>query len=110
MSGANIARVGSCKKSSKPLSCQKTQPTCRIGCIRRPPGSSSSTSKAISPVSPATCNSSIPICRAHFPPRDQTSIVQTCELNRSRTEARCLIAFDTTATRVAFPFAERWSA
>src|SRR5262249_55556029 len=25
----------------------------------------------------------------------------------SRTEARCLIAFDTTATRVAFPFAEQ---
>lgn len=43
----------------------------------------------------------------HFPPRDQTSIAQTCELNRSRTEARCLIAFDTTATRVAFPFAEQ---
>ena len=49
----------------------------------------------------------MPICRAHFPPRDQTSLVQTCERNRSRTEARCLIAFDTTATRVAFPFAEQ---
>lgn len=35
------------------------------------------------------------------------SIVQTCERNRSRTEARCLIAFDTTATRVAFPFVEQ---
>ncbi len=49
----------------------------------------------------------MPICRAPFPPRDQTSIVQTCERNRSRTEARCLIAFDTTATGVAFPFAEQ---
>lgn len=49
----------------------------------------------------------MPICRAPFPPRDQTSIVQTCERNRSRTEARCLIAFDTTAARVAFPFAEQ---
>lgn len=47
------------------------------------------------------------VCRAHFPPRDQTSIVQTCELNRSRTEARCLIAFDTSSTRVGFPFAEQ---
>ena len=46
-------------------------------------------------------------CRAPFPPRDQTSLVQTCERNRSRTEARCLIAFDTTATGVAFPFAEQ---
>jgi len=33
--------------------------------------------------------------------------MQTCERNRSRTEARCLIAFDTTASRVAFPFAEQ---
>ena len=49
----------------------------------------------------------MPICRAPFPPRDQTSLVQTCERNRSRTEARCLIAFDTTATGVAFPFAEQ---
>ena len=35
------------------------------------------------------------------------SLVQTCERNRSRTEARCLMAFDTTATRIAFPFAEQ---
>lgn len=28
-------------------------------------------------------------------------------MNRGRTEARCLIAFDTTATRVWFPFAEQ---
>ena len=46
----------------------------------------------------------MPICRTLFPPRAQTAIVQTCELNRSRTEARCLIAFDTIATTVDFPF------
>jgi predicted transposase YbfD/YdcC len=28
-------------------------------------------------------------------------------LNRGRTEARCLIAFDTTATRISFPFAQQ---
>jgi len=33
--------------------------------------------------------------------------VQTCELNRSRTEARCVIAFDTDASRIDFPFAEQ---
>jgi hypothetical protein len=47
------------------------------------------------------------VCRAHFPPRAKTSIIQSCERNRSRTEARCLIAFDTTASRIAFPFAEQ---
>jgi hypothetical protein len=45
--------------------------------------------------------------RAPFPPQATTSIVQTCELNRGRTEARCLIAFDTTASAVNFPFAEQ---
>ena len=34
-------------------------------------------------------------------------IAQTCELNRGRTEARCVVAFDTAATRVDFPFAEQ---
>jgi predicted transposase YbfD/YdcC len=28
-------------------------------------------------------------------------------LNRGRTEARCVVAFDTTATRIDFPFAEQ---
>jgi hypothetical protein len=28
-------------------------------------------------------------------------------LNRGRTEARCVVAFDTTATRISFPFAEQ---
>jgi len=42
--------------------------------------------------------------RAIFPPQ---RIAQTCELNRGRTEARCLVAFDTTATRIEFPFAEQ---
>jgi predicted transposase YbfD/YdcC len=28
-------------------------------------------------------------------------------LNRGRTEARCLVAFDTTTTRIGFPFAEQ---
>jgi predicted transposase YbfD/YdcC len=39
-----------------------------------------------------------------FPPQ---RIAQTCELNRGRTEARCVVAFDTTATRIEFPFAEQ---
>ena len=47
------------------------------------------------------------ISRAPFPPRAQTSIVQTCERNRGRTEARCLLAFDTNPTAVAFPFTEQ---
>ena len=34
-------------------------------------------------------------------------MAQTCELNRGRTEARCVVAFDTTATRIDFPFAEQ---
>ena len=34
-------------------------------------------------------------------------MAQTCERNRGRTEARCLIAFDTTATTVGFPFVEQ---
>jgi hypothetical protein len=34
-------------------------------------------------------------------------MAQTCELNRSRTEARCLIPFDTTATAANFPFVEQ---
>jgi predicted transposase YbfD/YdcC len=34
-------------------------------------------------------------------------MAQTCELNRGRTEARCVVAFDTTAMRIDFPFAEQ---
>ena len=34
-------------------------------------------------------------------------MVQSCELNRSRTEARCLIAFELTASSVGFPFAQQ---
>ena len=34
-------------------------------------------------------------------------MAQTCELNRGRTEARCVVAFDTTATRIDFPFVEQ---
>jgi hypothetical protein len=34
-------------------------------------------------------------------------VVQTCELNRSRMEARCLLPFDTAAAAVDFPFAEQ---
>ena len=34
-------------------------------------------------------------------------MAQTCELNRARTEARCVVAFDTAATRLDFPFAEQ---
>jgi predicted transposase YbfD/YdcC len=34
-------------------------------------------------------------------------MAQTCELNRGRLEARCLRAFDTTASATAFPFVEQ---
>lgn len=34
-------------------------------------------------------------------------MAQTCEQNRGRTEARCVVAFDTTAPRIDFPFAEQ---
>ncbi len=34
-------------------------------------------------------------------------MAQTCELNRGRTEARCVVAFDTTAARIDFPFAQQ---
>src|ERR1035437_8496320 len=68
---------------------------------------SSSPSKAISPASPKTCNSAIKALRTVFPPQAKRPIAQTCELNRSRTEARCLIPFDTTATAANFPFVEQ---
>jgi predicted transposase YbfD/YdcC len=44
------------------------------------------------------------ICHALFPPQ---RLAQTCELNRGRTEARCVVAFDTSATRIDFPFAQQ---
>jgi hypothetical protein len=47
------------------------------------------------------------VCRTLFPPPAPRSIAQTCELNRSRLEARCLIAFETSASRIQFPFAEQ---
>lgn len=34
-------------------------------------------------------------------------MIQTCELNRSRTEARCLISFDASASGLNFPFVEQ---
>jgi hypothetical protein len=42
-----------------------------------------------------------------FPPQVKTTAAQTCERNRSRTEARCLIPLDTTAQATAFPFLEQ---
>ena len=54
-----------------------------------------------------TCNSFTKVCRTLFPPKSQTSIAQTCELNRGRMEARCLRAFDTNAAATAFPFVEQ---
>jgi hypothetical protein len=54
-----------------------------------------------------TCNNFTKVCRTLFPPKAKTSVVQTCEFNRSRTEARCLMAFDTTATATDFPFVEQ---
>ena len=47
------------------------------------------------------------VWRTVFPPKTPTALVQTCELNRSRTEARCLIPFHTTAETVGFPFVEQ---
>lgn len=49
----------------------------------------------------------MPVCRAPFPPQASTSTAQSCELNRGRTEARCLRVFATSASRIAFPFAEQ---
>jgi len=67
----------------------------------------SSPSKAINLESPPTCKNSIPVCRAHFPPLDQTSTAQTSEINRGRPEDRCLGAFAVSATVIGFPFAEQ---
>jgi predicted transposase YbfD/YdcC len=54
-----------------------------------------------------TCNNFTKVCRTPFPPKAKTAVVQCCELNRSRTEARCLIPFPTTAEAVDFPFVEQ---
>ena len=54
-----------------------------------------------------TCNNSTKVCRTPFPPKPAQPIAQTCERNRSRTEARCLIPFDTTAAATDFPFVEQ---
>jgi predicted transposase YbfD/YdcC len=54
-----------------------------------------------------TCNSFTKACRTLFPPKDKTALVQVCERNRSRTEARCLIPFDTTGPATDFPFVEQ---
>jgi predicted transposase YbfD/YdcC len=75
-----------------------------------------------------TCDNFTKTWRALFPPRPEIKgcatgernddwnvegqpwvcqregIVETYEINRGRTEGRCLIAFDTSATAVAFPF------
>ena len=40
-------------------------------------------------------------------PRSKKNFTQTCERNRGRLEARCLIPFDTTAAAVDFPFVEQ---
>jgi hypothetical protein len=53
---------------------------------------------------PTPCANSIRTWRTPFPPPVQAAAVQTCERNRSRIEARCLIPFDTTASAVDFPF------
>ena len=53
---------------------------------------------------PTTRENSTRTSRATFPPQ---RLAQTCELNRGRIEARCVVAFDTTATRMGFPFAEQ---
>jgi predicted transposase YbfD/YdcC len=55
-------------------------------------------------VSRRTCKNSTRNSCTVFPPRPDAPRAQTCERNRSRTEARCLIPFDTTAPAVNFPF------
>ena len=54
-----------------------------------------------------TCNNFTKVCRAPFPPKAKTAVAQFCEINRSRTEARCLIPFHTTAQAADFPFVEQ---
>lgn len=54
-----------------------------------------------------TCNNFTKVCRTLFPPKDQSATLQVCELNRSRTEARCLIAFNASAEGTDFPFVEQ---
>ena len=41
---------------------------------------------------------------AVFPPLPEAAATQTCEINRSRYEARCLILFPADASTLAFPF------
>jgi hypothetical protein len=67
----------------------------------------SSPSKATKRAWPTPCDNFTKTCRTPFPPLDPAAIIQTCEINRSRTEARCLIPFDTTAETVGFPFVEQ---
>src|SRR5512139_2252373 len=71
---------------------------------RKKAGIISSPSKAIRRGLPIMRESSTRICRAPFPPQ---RLAKTCELNRGRIEARCVIAFDTPATRIDFAFAEQ---
>lgn len=51
-----------------------------------------------------TCNTFTKAWRTLFPPEDKTGLVQLCELNRSRTEARCLIPFEASSQATHFPF------
>jgi hypothetical protein len=67
----------------------------------------SSRSKATNREFRRTCKNSIEDWRALFPPQKTVSKTHTSEINRGRTEERCLIAFEVSASRVHFPFAEQ---
>src|SRR5438093_862087 len=67
----------------------------------------SSPSKAINPAWRRTCNNSIKVWRALFPPRNTSSTAQSSEINRGRAEERCLSAFEVSPSGVNFPFAEQ---
>jgi predicted transposase YbfD/YdcC len=53
------------------------------------------------------CNNSTRVCRTLFPPKDPTAAAQTCEKNRGRIEARCLIPFAASSQAIHFPFVEQ---
>jgi hypothetical protein len=65
----------------------------------------SSPSKAISPESRRTCSSSTAAWSALFPSTQTIAKAQSSEINRGRTEERCLTTFAVSPSQVQFPFA-----
>jgi len=53
------------------------------------------------------CNNFTRVWRTIFPPPPATPVVQTCERNRGRLEARCLQVGDASSAAVEFPFVEQ---